>query len=123
MPSSSEPRRGNDLMRRRFMAQLDDWLTPEALHAIYTRRPADDQDDPAFAELLCVCPDAADLQLLVEEAAFFWDLQQRDRDRAAQAAREQQHLAAFIADSHRHGRPGRRRKPSAPPRPTLPGLA
>jgi hypothetical protein len=123
MAPTPDPGRRSNPARRRFLAALDEWLTPDALHCIYTRRPAEAFDDPAFTELQQLSPDAADLQLLLEEHCFFWDLQQRDRDRAAQAARDQQALADYVTDAHRNGRPGRRRrKPQPSTHSTLPGL-
>lgn len=111
---------GQQLIRARFYQTLDDWLTPQALHYIFTRTPALDHNDKPihdsdFEDLVRWHPDNARNQLIGEANAFFADLPERDRRRVdfAKQEREQSRTAVKAHVS-------RRRKHVKPP--TLPGL-
>lgn len=111
---------GRDWIRRRFYAQFNDWLIPQALHYIFTRTPALDHNDKPihdsdFEDLVWWQPDSARNQLISEANAFFTDLPERDRRRVdfVKQEREQSRTAVKAHVS-------RRRKHVKPP--TLPGL-
>lgn len=112
---------GREWIRSRFYAEFNDWLTPQALHYIFTRTPALDHNDkpiyhPDFENLVRWQPDAARNQLIGEAHAFFAELPERDRKRADfQAQQRQQVRDAVKAHSTK-----RRRKHAQPP--IIPGL-
>ena len=112
---------GQQLIRARFYETLDDWLTPQALHYIFTRTPAVDHNnrpihDPEFENLVRWHPQAARNQLIGEANAFFAALPERDRKRADFADQQRQQDRSALATHTAK----RRRKNAQPP--TIPGL-
>lgn len=112
---------GQQLIRARFHETLDDWLTPQALHYIFTRTPAVDHYDrpiydPEFENLVRWHPQSARNQLIGEANAFFAALPERDRKRADFADQQRQQAREVIATVVAK----RRRKNVQPP--TIPGL-
>lgn len=112
---------GTQLIRARFYETFDQWLTPQALHYIFTRTPAVDHNDkpihdPEFENLVRWHPQSARTQLTAEANAFFAALPERDRKRADFADQQrQQHRSAIAAHLAK-----RSRKHLQPP--TIPGL-
>jgi hypothetical protein len=113
---------GREWIRRRFYAEFDDWLTPSALHYIFTRTPAVDANgvpitDADFEHIARYHQHAAHNQLISEAKAFFAALPERDRRRADYAALQREQSRAAVKA---HVTSARRRKHSATP--LLPGL-
>jgi hypothetical protein len=112
---------GAQLIRARFYETFDEWLTPQALHYIFTRTPAVDHNDkaihdPEFENLVRWHPQAARNQLIGEANAFFAALPERDRKRADFADQQRQQDRSALATHTAK----RRRKNAQPP--TIPGL-
>jgi hypothetical protein len=112
---------GPEYSRLRFQEQLEDWLSLEALHYVFTRTPAvSEQGKPIkhsdFEYLVQVAPDAAANQLIDEAAAFFQGLPERDRRRAEYAEQQRKENKAAVA-AH-----VRRKRTSTPAHPLLPGM-
>lgn len=108
-------------IRCRFLRDLNDWLTPQALHYVFTRTPAATEDgkpiyDPDFERLARFDTPAAENQLIAEGNAFFDALPERDRRRIEYQA-TQREQARIEAKAYARAR----RKRSTPP-PTIPGL-
>ena len=111
---------GQQWIRQRFYEQFDDWLTPQALHYIFTRTPAAAEDGtpivhPSFERLVFVNPAAANNHLIGEANAFFDELPQRDQRRITRAA---QKAAANKAAVKAHTTK-RKHKPNTP---LIPGI-
>jgi hypothetical protein len=112
---------GPEYFRRRFNEQLENWLSPAALHYVFTRIPAvDDYGRPIvhsdFEYLDRVNPEAAANQLIAEARAFFDGLPERDRRRAAYVKQQRIENQAAVAA---HVRRRRNTKPHTPP---IPGM-
>lgn len=112
---------GQQLIRARFYETFDEWLTPQALHYIFTRTPAVDHNDkpihdPEFENLVRWHPQSAQNQLIGEANAFFAALPELDRKRADFADQQRQQDRGAIA-AHLAKRSRKHLKP-----PTIPGL-
>lgn len=108
-------------IRCRFIKDLNDWLTPQALHYVFTRTPAATEDgkpifDPDFERLARFDPQAADNHLIAEGNAFFDALPERDRRRIEYQA-TQREQARIEAKAYARAR---RQRSTTPP--TIPGL-
>ena len=84
---------GSEWIEARYREQLNKWLTPEALHYIYTWTPFCDANgeqvhDLEFLRLLHQDKDEAWAQLRREEVAFRLELAQMRRRRQEQEAAE-----------------------------------
>lgn len=113
---------GREWIRRRFYAEFDDWLTPSALHYIFTRTPAVDANgipitDADFEHIARYNQPAAENQLITEGNAFFNALPGRDRRRADYAAQQREQSRAAVKA---HVSSAKRRRHAATP--TFPGL-
>jgi hypothetical protein len=109
---------GQQWIRRRFYEQFNDWLTPQALHYIFTRTPATTEAGTpivhASVERLCLInPEAAENHLIGEANAFFDELPARDQRRRRRA---EQKAAANKAAVRAHAA---KRKPLSP---LIPGI-
>ena len=112
---------GAQLIRARFYETFDEWLTPQALHYIFTRTPAVDHNDkpiydPEFENLVRWHPQSAHNQLIGEANAFFAALLERDRKRTDFADQQRQQDRSAIA-AHLAKRSRKHLQPS-----TIPGL-
>ena len=112
---------GRELIRRRFHAELDTWLTALKLHYIFTRTPAVDANNieifhPEFEDLARYQPAAALNHVIGEGNAFFAGLPERDR-RRADFAKQQREQSRAAVKSHVTSQ---RRKHLKPP--IIPGL-
>ena len=110
---------GPEYFRRRFNQQLEDWLPPAALHYVFTRTPAADENSRPivhadFEYLARVNPEAAANQLITEAHAFFDGLPERDRRRAAYAKQQRIENKAAVAAHVRRRRHPKHHTPSIP---------
>lgn len=89
---------GPEYFRRRFNQQLEDWLPPAALHYVFTRTPAADENSRPivhadFEYLARVNPEAAANQLITEAHAFFDDIPKEWRAFCWTCRRDSHHLS------------------------------
>ena len=91
---------GPEWIRRRFLAQAEEWLTDEALHYCFTRTPYYDANgneyrDYDFIRLLRESPSEAAKQLSQECDAYLNDLAVSDKQRAEQEEAAHRQTALF----------------------------
>lgn len=94
--------------RRRAQVELEEWLTDEALHYLFTRTPYRDADnqivDHHFRYLLQQDPDAAQAQLQREERDYYAWLAEHDRHRHRETVDQAAACAAYVRSSIQAGR-------------------
>jgi hypothetical protein len=100
---------GAQWLQRRYLHELDEWLTDEALHYIYNRIPYHDHNrqeivDLAFRDLLETDPSAAATQLLSEERQYLEWLVQHQEHRKQEEAQAEGAKTRWVHGRHRRGR-------------------
>lgn len=122
---------GREWLRRRYLAELESWLNPIALHYIFTRTPATDPDnnpiiDAEFEQVAQHFPEAAEGITAQECQAFLDGLPERDRLRKQSQSHEAERRKAERAAGHKAATSfaKQRRQQAAAPHanPTIPGL-
>ena len=98
-----------EYQHRRFQAELEQWLTDEALHYLFTRTPYKDTDnheiiDHHFRYLLQCDPEAAQAQLQREERDYHAWLADHDRHRHREAADLAAASVAYVRRTIKAGR-------------------
>jgi hypothetical protein len=122
---------GREWIRRRYLAELESWLNPVALHYIFTRTPATDPYnnpiiDAEFEQLAQHFPQAAEGITAQECQAFIEALPERDRLRKQSQSHEAERRKAerkaghVAATTYAKQRLQQAAAPNATP--TIPGL-
>ena len=109
---------GAQWLQRRYLHELDEWLTDEALHYIYNRIPYHDHNrqeivDLAFRDLLETDPSAAATQLLSEERQYLEWLVQHQEHRKQEEAQAEAAKTRWVYGRHRRDKKAAKSTPAS----------